>query len=392
MAFNFYGNYGGLGWTNGQFGETRPPEFWNTAPKDAVDGFFKAHDAAYYYAQERLRNTGDKQQYWREIIAADQAVVNGIEGLPQTELDVNQRAAGTAAATAFKAKQIYVNYPGYVNGNDPSQATPQGDPFTGLPWPGIDPSVDRKYKQAREFIIRRDPLVLDLDGDGIELAGATGAVLFDHNADGIKTGTGWARPDDGFLVRDINGNGQIDTGRELFGVDTIKRNGGLATDGFDALRDVDSNSDGFITSADTAYADLRVWRDLDQNGISTANELFTLSDLGITSINTNGSTTGPQAGQIINNNQIALSATFTRNNQVRTVGAIDLETNEFFTQFPVQVVDDSGNPVAITAQAQALPQMNGSGMVRDMRMFRNHSSANLEVNMPVVSVKYAATF
>ncbi len=81
----------------------------------------------------------------------------------------------------------------------------------------------------------------------------------------------------------------------------------------------------------------------------------------------NGSTTGPQAGQVINNNSVALSATYTRNGVTRTVGAIDLEANNFFTEFPPEVIDEAGNPVPITAQAQALPQMNGSGMVRNLR-------------------------
>lgn len=110
------------------------------------------------------------------------------------------------------------------------------------------------FNSARNFTVQRDPLVLDLDGDGLELTAASGNVLFDHNADGIKTGTGWAGADDGLLVRDLNGNGSIDSGRELFGVDTVKRNGQLATQGFDALADLDSNGDGQITSADAAWA------------------------------------------------------------------------------------------------------------------------------------------
>ena len=216
-------------------------------------------------------------------------------------------------------------------------ATSPPNPMLGLPGfiaNNIDAIVNGSFIAARNLVIRRDPLVLDLDGDGLELIGASGAVLFDHNADGIKTGTGWARPDDGFLVRDLDGNGTIDTGREVFGVDTFKNNGGLATDGFDALRELDSNNDGAITNLDAAFAELKVWRDLDQNGISTANELFTLDQLNITSINTNGTSTGPQAGQVINNHRVALSTTFTQNGQTRKVGAIDLEANNFFTQFP----------------------------------------------------------
>ena len=82
--------------------------------------------------------------------------------------------------------------------------------------------VNEFITAAQNYVIpRRDPLVLDLDGDGLELISANGTVLFDHNADGIKTGTGWAAPNDGLLVRDLNGNGLIDCGRELFSIGTF---------------------------------------------------------------------------------------------------------------------------------------------------------------------------
>lgn len=50
----------------------------------------------------------------------------------------------------------------------------------------------------------RDPLVLDLDGDGLETVGlnTSNPILFDHDADGVKTATGWINADDGFLVLD----------------------------------------------------------------------------------------------------------------------------------------------------------------------------------------------
>ena len=79
------------------------------------------------------------------------------------------------------------------------------------------------WQQAANWVApRRDPLALDLDGDGIETRGADGRVLFDHDGDGIKNGTGWVRSDDGLLVLDRNSNGTIDNGGELFGVDTTQ--------------------------------------------------------------------------------------------------------------------------------------------------------------------------
>ena len=187
----------------------------------------------------------------------------------------------------------------------------------------ISPTTNTYFQDAQNYVIpRRDPLVLDLDGDGLELIGATGTVLFDHNADGIKTGTGWVRPDDGLLVRDLNGNGLIDSGRELFGIDTLKANNTLAANGFDALKELDSNRDGFITVLDTVFAELKVWRDANQDGISQAAEMQSLSTLGISSIGVNGTATGPQAGQLIAGNRVDLSTTFTQNGAARTVGAV----------------------------------------------------------------------
>jgi hypothetical protein len=134
---------------------------------------------------------------------------------------------------------------------------------------------------------RRDPLVLDLDGDGIESTGlnAITPLMFDITGSGVKTSIGWIKPDDGFLVLDRNANGTIDGGAELFGDATPLNTGGTAVNGFIALADLDTNLDGKISSADTQFANLRVWRDLNQDGLSQSGELFTLNALNISSIN-----------------------------------------------------------------------------------------------------------
>ena len=69
-----------------------------------------------------------------------------------------------------------------------------------------------------KFIPFSDPLVLDLDGDGLEITPLSGGVLFDSNNDAIRTGSAWAGADDGMVVWDRNGNGLIDSKRALFAI------------------------------------------------------------------------------------------------------------------------------------------------------------------------------
>jgi hypothetical protein len=143
--------------------------------------------------------------------------------------------------------------------------------------------------------------VIDLDGDDIETVSTSASILFDHNGDGLKTASGWIKGDDGFLVLDKNGNGLIDDGSELFGGDTVLRNGQKATEGFQALADLDTNADSQIDAGNTVFQNLKIWRDINQDGISQSDELFSLTDLGIGSISLNQTTQNKNFG---NGNQM----------------------------------------------------------------------------------------
>ncbi len=147
----------------------------------------------------------------------------------------------------------------------------------------------RLYKISRG-LDPDDPLVLDLDGDGIEtIAMDSSGVRFDHNDNWFAEETGWLKGDDGFLVLDENGNGRIDDGRELFG--------GFGQTGTQELATHDSNQDGVITVEDAVWGDLRVWQDKDEDGVVDAGELQSLDDLGIVELSlatTPVNTTNPQ--------------------------------------------------------------------------------------------------
>jgi hypothetical protein len=119
------------------------------------------------------------------------------------------------------------------------------------------------------------PLVLDLNGDGLQLKGRGAGVTFPLI--GASVGLGWlSGSDDALLALDVDGNGRIDSGRELFGEAT-------ARNGFAALARYDRNGDGVISRADPVFERLVAWRD-DGDGRSTAAELLSLTDLGIQSI------------------------------------------------------------------------------------------------------------
>jgi RTX calcium-binding nonapeptide repeat (4 copies)/Protein of unknown function (DUF2974) len=61
------------------------------------------------------------------------------------------------------------------------------------------------------------PLVLDLDGDGLEITNTGSGVYFDIDNDGLREFTNWVAPDDGLLAFDANGDGVINNASELFG-------------------------------------------------------------------------------------------------------------------------------------------------------------------------------
>jgi hypothetical protein len=130
-----------------------------------------------------------------------------------------------------------------------------------------------------------DPLILDLDGDGIQTTSVNGRAHFDQDANGFAEQTGWVSPSDGLLVLDRNGDDFINDGRELFGDQTILKSGVKAQNGFQALAELDANGDGKIDEQDTVFSQLRVWKDFNGDGFSFPNELFTLDELGIKSIN-----------------------------------------------------------------------------------------------------------
>jgi len=119
----------------------------------------------------------------------------------------------------------------------------------------------------------------------------------------VKTGWIDGNKGDALLVYDLNNNGQIDSGMEVFGESTVmekdmnfqhewgtNKKEGFAANGFVALLQYDDNGDYKINEEDDIWEKLLLWqdgKDGEPNAIVDSGEFLTLEEVGITAIDIN---------------------------------------------------------------------------------------------------------
>jgi hypothetical protein len=174
----------------------------------------------------------------------------------------------------------------WIQNNNTTTTTKQGVATAGAVTAGVLAAA----VGIGALIMLADPLILDLDGDGVALTSAAGGVVFDMTGAGPAR-TAWVSgSDDALLAIDLNGNGRIDDGSELFG-DAFTLGGQRARDGFEALALADSprnagNGDGRVDPRDKLYDRLLLWRDANRDGVSQAGELSSLRSAGVEALGT----------------------------------------------------------------------------------------------------------
>ena len=216
--------------------------------------------------------------------------------------------------------------------------------------------IEAIFQKAQAEQNRRiDPLVFDLDGDGITTVSIDDSnAFFDLDNNGFAEKTSWVGAKEGLLAYDKNGDGIINGGNELFGDRTLMKDSKtLASSGFTALAEYDDNKDGKIDSNDAIYTLLRIWQDSDGDGIASASELKQLVDLGIVSIGLSYNNTGVADGA--NNIQVRTGTFTLADGSTRMTGEYLLNRN------PVYSVDSS--QVEISDDVALLPNVQGAGNV-----------------------------
>ena len=209
--------------------------------------------------------------------------------------------------------------------------------------------------------VRVDPLIFDLDGDGIKTTSLDKSrTYFDLDSNGFAERTAWVDASDGLLVLDRNNDGQITSGQELFGDQTLLANGVRAASGFEALKEFDSNRDGRIDAKDEVYSKLKIWRDLNGDGISQAEELKGLGDYNIASISL--SSTSSNASDVMNNIQRRVGSFIKTDGSGGVIGEYLLNRNTLESH------DLLDGKITMSEDILALPDLPGAGNVSSLRV------------------------
>ena len=152
-----------------------------------------------------------------------------------------------------------------------------------------------------------DPIILDLNGNGVEFLALSEGVHFDLNGDGIKTPISWVAPSDGLLVMDLDQSGAIESMREVF---SDYFNGQDFSGSLQALASLDSNQNQLIDAQDTLFGKILVWQDINSDGLSQSHELVSLAEANIQSL----SLSSEPSSLIINGTTIESMGAFNLNN------------------------------------------------------------------------------
>jgi Ca2+-binding RTX toxin-like protein len=237
------------------------------------------------------------------------------------------------------------------------------------------------------------PVVLDLDGDGVELTSLEdSAVWFNQDRDRFIEKTSWVGADDAFLVIDLAANGAAGSDGVINRADEVQFalwDSGAGSD-LEAVGSVfDTNHDNVLNSSDARFAEFRIWKDANQNGVTDAGELLTLAAAGIASI----SLVSDNNSTRIAGNEVHGFSSFTRTDGSQGgVGDVALNYDPLgyyklqSDWFPGYIMLDEANVAPLgyySAMAYSL-------LVTRMQTQNSHSLESLSLSLMLEDVLFAA--
>jgi len=215
-----------------------------------------------------------------------------------------------------------------------------------------------------------DPLVLNLDGEGIRTLGLDAGIHFDFDGNGFKELTGWVAPGNGVLLLDRTGDCRLNGGSETLGDVGPGSNGMTAANGFSALCEYDANRDGKLNSGDPIWSQLRIWQccgggDGDLGDPDTSGKITTLDELGISAILLDSKSLNQTDGA--GNTEILTSQFEWTDGGTGTISEFQFQSDPRDT-LPTVLMD-------VPAEIEALPDLCGYGNVYDLHqaMVRDRS-------------------
>ena len=142
---------------------------------------------------------------------------------------------------------------------------------------GLQLNMSREFISQNSLDIRAGNAAQQVDPLVINYAAPTASVTdtkyqFDIDADGTKDQISFVGQGSGFLALDLNNDGTINDGKELFGPES--------GNGFSDLANYDTDHNNWIDENDAIYDKLRIWSK-DENG---KDYLFALGEKGVGAI------------------------------------------------------------------------------------------------------------
>ncbi|MFZ4604149.1 MAG: hypothetical protein ACOYM8_17020, partial [Caulobacterales bacterium] len=167
------------------------------------------------------------------------------------------------------------------------------------------------------------PVVFDLGDDGLDLIAVEESdVVFKPNGNGPMLRVGWVGGQDGILALDRDKSGAIDNLKEIM---FTQDKPGAKTD-LEGLAGFDNNKDGLLNSKDKIWSDLRIWRDVNGNGLGAGRELMTMTEAGIVELDLTPKPTGYKAGDSIDNMSVNTTTFRRANGTIGTAHDVLLQT------------------------------------------------------------------